>query len=109
MVGRSTVHHYATSDGSPVGEPLDLEADESLEAIRFSSDGRHFMVTRFFDRQLEVRSFPGGAEVFRVLFTFPDKLASARPAPDLLRVVGRVGFSDPRVIDLTSGFDASPE
>jgi hypothetical protein len=47
--------------------------------------------------------------VFRVLFTFPDKLASAEPAPDLRHVVGRVGFSDPRVIDLSSGFDAPPE
>jgi WD40 repeat protein len=109
MVDRETMHHYAVADGSPVGEPIDLEADESVEGIHFSADGDHFMVTRFFDRQLEIRSFPDGAELFRVSFDFPDKLSSGIPAPDLHRVVGQISFSGPQVIDLGSGFAGSDE
>ena len=109
MVDRETMHHYAVADGSPVGEPIDLEADESVEGIHFSADGDHFMVTRFFDRSLEVRRFPSGEERFRVAFDFPAKLNDPGPAPDLRRVAGRIGFSDPAVIDLASGFAANPE
>ncbi|MDG2030254.1 MAG: WD40 repeat domain-containing protein [Phycisphaerales bacterium] len=109
MVGRKRVHHYDASDGKPVGDPIDLEDEKSIGAIHLSADGHHFMVTRFFDRQLEIRSFPDGAELFRVSFDFPDKLSSGIPAPDLHRVVGQISFSGPQVIDLGSGFAGSDE
>ncbi len=103
MVDSDTMDHYAATNGQRVGEPIDLEDDDSVDAVHFSADGRYFMVTRFFDRQLDVHAFPGGAEVFRASFAFPDNIRAPGPSPDLHRVAGRVGFSDPLVIDLSSG------
>ena len=74
MVGRRRMHRYAIDDGAPIGEPIDLEGKESVSSLRLSDDGTRFIVTRFFDREFEIRSFPEGVELCRIVFPFHDKL-----------------------------------
>lgn len=99
MVGRELVHRFATADGAAIGEPIDLEGEESISSLHISKDGTRFMVTRFFDREFDVRSFPEGAELFRIVFAFHEKLHGPEPSPTLERLAGYRGFS-PAVLEL---------
>ena len=106
MVGRKSMHRYATADGASLGEPIDLEAEESVSRIHFSGDGTRFMVTRFFGREFDVRSFPEGTELFRIVFAFNEKLHGPEPSPDLERLAGYRGFS-PAVLQIPRGSESA--
>jgi len=99
MVGRRWMHRFATDDGTPVGQPIDLEGDESISRLRLSADGTRFLLIRFFGREFEFRAFPEGTELSRIVFTFQDKLHGPEPAPDLDRLAGYRGFA-PSVLEL---------
>lgn len=103
MAGWDKIQRYATTDGSPIGEPIDLEDEDSINQVHFNKDGSQFLVVRFFDRQIDVHAFPSGKEIFRAGFAFPAALHDGSSSPDLKRIAGQLQF-DPVIIDLSSAY-----
>ena len=103
MVGRNDIRRYSTANGEKIGDPINLKDDKSVSQVYFDPNGKQFLVTRFFDRQVDVHAFPSGETLFLVNFGFPASLNDASPDQDLRKIAGQLKF-DPVVIDLASGF-----
>ena len=103
MVSKDAMLRYTTTDGKPIGEPLDLKSKESVAEVFFSQDGKRFLVNRFFDKQIDTHLFPSGDTIFVATFDFPNSFRDGAPSADLKRIAGQLKF-DPVVLDLSSGF-----